>query len=81
MLTGSACELLTGKKAGQVVAVHMCKFTVIYNISVFSHVLNHNYGLQNHQKKKRRKRYLEAWKKDQQVPHVKMSSIREQKVG
>jgi hypothetical protein len=62
------------------VAVHMCKFTVIHIISLFSHVLNHNCGLQNHQEKKRRGRYSEAWKKHQQVPHVKMSSIREQKL-
>jgi len=81
ILTGSACEVLTGKKAGHMVAVHMCKFTVVDIVFLFSHVLNHNYVLQNHQEKKRRRRYSEAWKKHQQVPHVKVSSIREQKVG
>jgi len=68
------------KKACHMVAVHMCKFTVIHIIYLFSHVLNHNYGLQNHQEKKRRRCYLEAWKKHQQVHHVKLSSIREQKL-
>ena len=80
ILTGSACEVLTGKKVWHVVAVHVCKFTVIHIISLFSRVLSHNYGLQNHQQKKKRGHYSEAWKKHQQVPHVNMSSIREQKV-
>jgi hypothetical protein len=48
-------------------------------IFLFSHVLNHNYGLQNQQGEKRRRRYWETWKKHQLVPHVKMSYIREQK--
>lgn len=81
ILTGSACEVLSGKKVWHMVAVHMWKVTVIHIISHFSHVLNHSYGLQNHQEKKKRRHYSETWKKNQQVPHVKMSCIREHKIG